>query len=131
MTEAVKPARLSAPEVLYSSMSTEFDAAPDMGRTVRNGTISAGMPTRDVIGDKIEVSTSAAPEAVNKDAAVHISTSPGSSFTVVSRPLSAPLIKLENRSFFESNSNSAHTRRSAGTAAAVIFSIGIFYSITV
>lgn len=131
MTEAVNPARLSAPEVLYSSVSTEFDAAPDMGRTVRNGTISAGMPSFEVRGDKSEVSTSDAPEAVKRDAAVHISTSPGSSFTVVSSPLSAPHIKLENKSFFESNSNSAHTRRSAGTAAEVIFSIDAFYSICI
>ena len=119
ITDAVKPARLSLPTLLKSSVSTEFEALPDIGRTIKKGRIFSGMRKSFVIGEKRFASISPAPEAVNMEAAVHIKTSPGKSETDVLIPDTAPIVKLSVKPFFEISNSIAVRQRIAGTIEAL------------
>ena len=69
MTDAQRPAKLSAPTFSKSSTKEAVEALPEKGRVSSSGKISAGTPMALTRGDRIFDSNSIAPEAFNMETA--------------------------------------------------------------
>ena len=89
-TAAQRAGKLSAPMDSISVANAPLDAAPDMGRVISSGKISAGTPIFSPAGARSSVSNSTAPLALNIRSATMTAQRDGRSFTAVESPDLAP-----------------------------------------
>lgn len=110
MTDAQSPTKESAPYRDRISEKVARAPEPDMGRTIRRGNSSEGIPSKPPMGDNALARASASPEAWNRERAVTRARREGKMEKQERIPSPAPDRKSVNRSLGE-KSRTPETRR--------------------
>lgn len=84
---------LSGPKSFTSSERSPTEPPPDMGRMSARGRISGGILKNEVTGERMDATSSIAPDSVSMADAESIATSAGKIEKTVLTPSSTPFIK--------------------------------------
>lgn len=126
MTDAQRPAKLSAPTCSNSSTKDAVEALPEKGRVSKRGNNSAGTPIVPKRGERKLESSSIAPDAFNIETPTMSAQSVGKRLIAVCSPCFAPVKKDSKRSCFANKSRMPTMPRMSGIGRAETISIIVF-----
>ena len=94
ITDVTKPGKLSAEYAVKISFAMAREAEPEIGRKIKSGKTSAGIPTGDSTGESRRTKNSTAPLAQNIRTPTISAISEGKRFRETESPFFTPSTKL-------------------------------------